>query len=50
MVLGNHDRQIIHNRRDLLNKGLVKEICDAKEIKWEKQKISMFHYALHMEW
>lgn len=45
MVLGNHDRQIIHNRRDLLNKGLVKEICDAKEITWEKQKISMFHYA-----
>lgn len=45
MVLGNHDKQIIARRKEILNKGLVKEICDAKEISWNKQKISMYHYA-----
>ncbi len=45
MVLGNHDKQISANRVRLLSEGLVKEIRDAKEITFAKQKISMHHYA-----
>lgn len=45
MVLGNHDQKIAQNRKELLATGLVKEICDYKELSWNKQKMCLFHYA-----
>lgn len=45
MVLGNHCQKIIQNRKMLVESGLVKEICDYKEIKWLNQKMVLFHYA-----
>lgn len=45
MVLGNHDQKIAQNRKELLVSGLVKEICDYKELSWNKQKMCLFHYA-----
>lgn len=45
MVLGNHDHEIIKYRNQLLNSGLVKEICDYKELRMYGQKICLFHFA-----
>jgi calcineurin-like phosphoesterase family protein len=45
MVLGNHDNVIKNSKEQMLREGLVKEIVDYKEIKWNKQKICLFHYA-----
>lgn len=44
MVLGNHCQKIAANRKLLLEKGLVKEIRDYKELSFDKQKIVLFHY------
>lgn len=45
IVLGNHDKTISNQRGRLLTSGAVKEICDYKELSWNKQKICLFHYA-----
>lgn len=45
MILGNHDEEIINNRRMLLDSGLVKQILPYKEIKLHNQHIVLFHYG-----
>ena len=45
IVLGNHDKVIVNNRRDLLNEGLLDGIYDYKEITVDKQRIMLFHYG-----
>lgn len=44
-VLGNHDQEIIKNRRDLLDKGLFKEIVSYKELKINGEHLCLFHFA-----
>lgn len=44
-VLGNHDKEIIRNRRRLLDNGLFKEIVSYKELKIEGTQVNLFHYA-----
>lgn len=45
MVLGNHDHEILKNRRELLTSGLVKEIVPYKEVRVDGKFICLFHYA-----
>lgn len=45
IVLGNHDKVIVNNKRELLSEGLFDGIYDYREITVEKQKIVLFHYG-----
>lgn len=45
MILGNHDKEIIKNRRLLIESGYVKEILSYKEITINNQFICLFHYG-----
>ncbi len=48
LILGNHDKIIIREQDEFLRQGLFKSIQNYKEIKYEKQKIIMLHYALRV--
>lgn len=45
MILGNHDKNLIRNKRQLLESGLIKEIVSYKEIYVDNQFICLFHYG-----
>jgi calcineurin-like phosphoesterase family protein len=45
MITGNHDEEILNNRKLLLDMGLVKQIVPYKEIRVGNQFICLFHYG-----
>ena len=45
LILGNHDKNIIHNRNNLLNSGLFASIQNYAEIYAGGQMIVLFHYG-----
>ena len=45
MITGNHDKNIITNKRRLLENGLLKEITPYKEIYVNDNFLCLFHYA-----
>lgn len=45
LILGNHDKEIIKNRSDLLNSGTFKTIQNYVEVKHDGEFIVLFHYG-----
>ena len=45
MINGNHDEEVIKNRKVILDSGYVKSISDYKEIRVNGQFICLFHYG-----
>lgn len=45
LVLGNHDKMIIENREELLKEGLLNSIQDYKELKYQGERMVLFHFS-----
>jgi|ERR1700722_3415176 len=45
VVLGNHDKVIVHNKHELLNSKLLASIQNYAELKIDGQMIVLFHYG-----
>lgn len=46
VVLGNHDKVIIENKKDLLTSNLLNSIQDYKEVKYEGKNLILFHFPI----